>query len=181
MSPALQPVSSKWSGWVLSGLFLIVAVLLFVALYVTITGNEHFWALIAIGIFALLFAVGCYFMEAFSRDPSAQRSLAWGFFGMGFAVLILSIGLGPSYGVLSLVAQLWGLIIVIVALAVSVGLIAWRTRSVTATQNQMVSRGSWQRETAPSAFSYAAANSPSVPATAPPPPNSGGSPPPRSP
>jgi peptidoglycan/LPS O-acetylase OafA/YrhL len=177
-SPALQPVGNKWSAWVISGLFLIVAALVFAAIYLTLTSNQHFWALITIGILSLIFAVGSFMMEAMSRNPSAQRSLAWGFFGMGFAVLLLTIGLGPTYGVLGTVWMLWGLVIVIAVLIVAVALIGWRGRALRATENQQVPRASWRTETAPSAFSYAAANAPSVPSTAPPPPGSGGNPPP---
>jgi MFS family permease len=165
--PALQPVRTKWSGWLITGLFLIVAALVFAAIYLTITSDHGFWALITIGIVALVFALGSYLMESVSRQPDAQRSLAWGFFGMGFAVLILTIALGPTYGVLSTVNMLWGLASVLAVLIIAVALIAWRIRAVRATENQQVSRTAWREEPAPSAFSYAAGNAPSVPATAP--------------
>jgi hypothetical protein len=180
-APALQTVGNKWSGWVLTALFLGVAVLVFSAIYLTITGNQHFYALIAIGILSLVFALGCYLAESFSRDPAAQRSLAWGFFGMGFAVLLLTIGLGPTYGVLGTIVQLWSLAVVIVVLMVAIALIAWRGRAVRATANEQVSRAAWRNEIPPSAFSYAAANAPSVPTTAPPPPEGAPPSPPRSP
>ena len=180
-TPTLQPVRTKWSGWLLTGLFLVVAALVFAAIYYTIPADHGFWALIAIGIVALVFAVGSYLAESFSRQPTAQRSLAWGFFGMGFAVLLLTIALGPTYGVLGVVWMLWGLVIVVSVLIVAVALMAWRVRAVRATQNQQVSRTAWRQEPAPSAFTYGAANSPSVPVTAPPPPASGGPVPPRSP
>ncbi len=180
-SPALQPVGNKWSGWVLTGLFLVVAALVFAAIYLTITANSHYYALIAIGILALIFALGSYLAESFSRDPTAQRSLAWGFFGMGFAVLFLTVGLGPTYGVLSTVDQLWGLAVIVVVLIITIALIAWRGRAVRATANQQVARQAWRNETPPSAFSYATANSPSVPTTSPPPPSGAPPSPPRSP
>lgn len=180
--PSIQPVSTKWSAWVITALFVIVAALVFAAIYLTIPSDHGFWALIAIGIVALVFSLGSYLMESASRRPTAQRSLAWGFFGMGFAVLIFTIGLGPTYGVLSTVWMLWGLVIVLAVLIVAVALVAWRVRAVRATANQEVPRAAWRNEPAPSAFSYAAANAPSVPSTAPPPPGTGGpSPPPRSP
>ncbi len=179
-TPTVQPVRTKWSGWLITALFLVVAALVFAAIYYTITSDHGFWALVTIGIVALVFSLGSYLMESVSRQPTAQRSLAWGFFGMGFAVLFLTIGLGPLYGVLSTVWALWGLVIVVAVLIVAVALMAWRVRAVRATENQQVPRTAWRTEPAPSAFSYAAANSPSVPSTAPPPP-SGGSPPPRSP
>jgi MFS family permease len=180
-SPALRPVGDKWSGWVLTALFLVIAVLVFAAIYLTLPGNQHFYALLAIGILALIFAVGSYLAESVSRDPTAQRSLAWGFFGMGFAVLLLTIGLGPSYGVLSTVLQLWGLAVVVVVLFIAVALIAWRGRAVRATVNEQVSRAGWRNEPPPSAFAYSTANSPSVPTTVPPPPGSPPSSPPRNP
>jgi hypothetical protein len=180
-SPSLQPVGNKWSGWVLTGLFVVVAALVFAAIYLTITSNSHYYALIAIGILALIFALGSYLAESFSRDPTAQRSLAWGFFGMGFAVLFLTVGLGPTYGILSTVDQLWGLAVIVVVLIITIALIAWRGRAVRATANQQVSRQAWRNETPPSAFSYATANSPSVPSTSPPPPAGAPPSPPRSP
>ncbi len=181
-SPRLQPVRDRWSGWVLTVLFLVTAVILFLLVYYALPGNQHFFALVVIGILALCLSLGCYMAESFSRDPTAQRSLAWGFFGMGFAVLFLTIGLGPTYGVLSTTWMLVGLLFTMIALVVTVALIGWRGRAVRATENQQVARQAWRQESAPSAFSYAAANSPSVPATAPPPtPSSPASPPPRSP
>jgi MFS family permease len=180
-SPALQPVRDKWSGAVLTALFLVIAILVFAALYVTFPGSQHFYALLAIGIVALGFALGSYLAESLSRDPTAQRSLAWGFFGMGFAVLFLTIGLGPSYNVLSAVWQLWGLVILVVVLFVTVALIAWRGRAVRATANQEVPRAAWRNENPPSAFSYSTANSPSVPTTVPPAPPAAPPSPPRSP
>lgn len=181
-TPALKPVRDTWSGWLITGLFLIIAAILFYAVYLLLPGSMHFWGLITIGILAVVFALGSYLMESVSRQPTAQRSLAWGFFGMGFAVLLLTIGLGPSYGILSTVDMLLGLVVVLIVLVVAVALIAWRGRAVRATENQQVPRAAWRTETPPSAFSYATANAPSVPVTAPPPsPSGGGPPPPRSP
>jgi hypothetical protein len=169
--PAIQPVRGHYSGWLLTALFLGLAVLIFVALYLVFPADQHYSALILIGVLCLIFAFVSYLAEALSRDPTAQRSLAWGFFGMGFSVLYLTIILGPFYisGILSPIAQLFDIIVLTVILAIAVVGIVWRMRAVRATQNQMVSRGSWQREPAPSAFSYAAAKSPSVPEVAPPP------------
>jgi len=169
-SPALQPVREKWGGMLLTALFLILAAVVFLFLYYLFPQNQHYTALLAIGVVALFFALGSYLAESLSRSPGAQRSLAWGFFGMGFAVLFLTVGLGPYYiNSISTLDQLEGLIVLIVLLIITVALIIWRGRSVRATENQQVPREAWRAETAPSAFSYAAANAPSVPTTAPPP------------
>jgi MFS family permease len=165
--PAMKPVRDQWSGWLLTGLFVAAAVILFLLIYVGLPQHQHYSALLVIGVVALFLALGSYLAESFSRDPTAQRSLAWGFFGLGFAVLFLTIGLGPSYGLLSTVYMLVGLLLTIIALIVTVALIAWRGRALRSTANREIPRQAWRNEPAPSAFSYAAANSPSVPEAAP--------------
>ena len=184
-SSALQPVPTRWSGAVLTVLFLAFAVVVFLLIYYAFPADQHYTGLLLIGVVSLIFAIGCYLAESVSRDPSYQRSLAWGFFGMGFAVLFLTVGLGPYYiSGITVVEQLAGLLIILVVLIVSVFLIAWRVRAVRATENQQIPRAAWRNEPAPSAFSYATAQSPSVPQVnqiPTPAPGSPPSPPPRSP
>lgn len=181
-SPASPVPRTRWSGLALTGIFLVVGAILFYLIYLALPSSQHFYGLIWIGILALVFAILCYFAESFSRDPSAQRSLAWGFFGMGFAVLFLTIGLAPSYGISLGIWQLIGLLFTIIALGASIALIGWRLRALQATTARNAVREQWRERPAPSAFSYAAANSPSVPTiVGPPTPPAGGSPPPRSP
>ena len=182
-SPALKPVRDRWGGLVLTVIFLVIAAVLFAAVYLSLPGQQHYWALITIGILSLLFALGSYLLESISREPTAQRSLAWGFFGMGFAVLFLTVGLAPTYGLMTTVLALYSFVFLLVILVIAVALIAWRGRAVRATENQQVARAAWRNEPAPSAFSYATANAPSVPTTAPPPtsPNPPPPSPPRSP
>lgn len=172
-------VGTKWSAALIAGLLAVAAALLFYAIYVALPQQHHYWALIAIGILALLFAFGSYLAESLSRAPVAQRSFAWGFFAMGFAVLIVSIALGTTYSVLTLFGELIALVVVILALVVAVALIAWRTRALQATQERLRKREAWQNAPTTSALDYAAAHTPSVPQvpTAPAP----NSPPPRSP
>jgi MFS family permease len=182
-TPPARPARAQWGGLALTILFLVGAALLFIILYVAFPASQHFWGLIWIGISALILALASYFAESASRDPTYQRSLGWGFFGMGFAVLFLTIGLAPSYGISLGIWQYIGLLLVVLALAVAVGGMIWRTRAVGRTADRQVVREQWRERPAPSAFSYAAANSPSVPATSPPPgaPPSPPSSPPRSP
>jgi len=182
---SMQPVPNRWSGAVLTVLFVVLAAVVFLLLYYAFPSDQHYTALLLIGIVAVIFALGCYLAESFSRDPTYQRLLAWGFFGMGFAVLFLTVGLGPFYvSSITVVDQLIGLVVLIVVLIVSVALIAWRGRAVRATENQQIPRAAWRNEPAPSAFSYATANSPSIPQAGQLPPNDPSSPPgnpPRSP
>jgi uncharacterized membrane protein len=175
-----RPQPAGWGAWVLAALFLIIAALVFAGLYYSLANpDNHWYGLLAIGIVALFFSLGSYLAESASREPTIQRSLAWGFFGMGFAVLLFTVGLGTMYGVTDLVGVLIGLIVVVVALFVSVGLMMWRIRSVARTRAREPPREAWRQEPTPSALSYATATSPSVPAVTPPP--SSGNPPQRSP
>ncbi len=177
-TPTAPPSRTRWSGVVLTALFLVIAAILFYLVYIALPQSQHFYGLVWIGILALIFAVASYLAESLSRDPAAQRSLAWGFFGMGFAVLFLTLGLAPSYGISLGIWQPIGLLFTAIALAVSIALIAWRLRAVQSTASREGVREQWRARPAPSAFSYAAANSPSVPATAPAATSPGGTPPP---
>ena len=178
MQAAPRPPVAGWGAWVLAALFLIIAGLIFAAIFYTLPFQNHYFALMAIGILALLFSLGSYLAEAASREPTIQRSLAWGFFGMGFAVLIVTIALGPMYGVLTMVGALVGLAVTLAVLFIAVGLMMWRIRAVARTAARETPRQSWRNEPSPSALSYSTATSPSVPAVTPPPPGDGT--PPRS-
>ena len=132
-APTTPPPASRQgiSAAVLTALFVIVAGLLFYAIYLAFPQNHEFTALLIIGSLALVFALGCYLAESISRDPMAQRSLAWAFLAMGFATLFLTVGLGPTYNVETTLGMLTGLIILIVLLMVTIALIAWRIRRST--------------------------------------------------
>jgi len=174
-----RPQPAGWAPWLLAALFLIIAGLVFAGLYYAFPQSNHWFGLLGIGIVALFFSLGSYLAEAASREPTIQRSLAWGFFGMGFAVLLFTVGLGTMYGISTLVGTLIGLIVVVVALFVSVGLMMWRIRSVARTAARQKPREAWRNEPTPSALSYATAGGPSVPEVTPPPATA--NPPPRSP
>lgn len=180
-APSTTPATGRtgWNAIVLTAIFLVIGALLFYLIYLAFPADQHFYGLVWIGILALVISVVCYLAESISRDPAAQRSLAWGFFGMGFAVLFLTIGLAPSYGIALGIWQYVGLLLTAIALGISIALIGWRLRALDRTQRREGVREQWRERPAPSAFSYAAANSPSVPSTAPPssPPSNPPSPP----
>jgi hypothetical protein len=178
-TPTAPPPGARQgvSAALLTALFLIVAGLLFYGIYLALPQNHEFGALLLIGVLSLVFAIGCYLLESVSRDPTAQRSLAWAFLAMGYATLFLSVGLGPTYGVESFGNFLVGMILLVIFLAVTIALITWRIRAVQTTAHREVARGAWRSEAPVSALSYSTANSPSVPATAPPPTGGTGNPP----
>jgi len=175
---APRPTVAGWGAWVLAALFLVIAALLFAAIFYTLPSSNHFYALLAIGIVALFFSLGSYLAEAASREPTIQRALAWGFFGMGFAILIVTIALGPTYGTITTVGSLVGLVVTLAALFIAVGLMMWRVRAVARTAAREAPREAWRQEPTPSALSYSTATSASVPVVTPPPTQN---PPPRSP
>jgi MFS family permease len=179
MAAAGRSPGGSWGAWILAALFLAIAVLIFGAIYFTLTASNHYFALLAIGIIAVFFSLGSYLAEGASREPTIQRSLAWGFFGMGFAILVVTIALGPTYGVFSMVGAFVGLAITLAVLFIAVGLMMWRVRALHATAAREAPREAWRKEPTPSALTYSTATSPSVPAVTPPPPSGG--PPPRSP
>jgi MFS family permease len=169
--PAAGPSRGFSIGaWILAAIFLVIAVLVFAALFFAFPAHGHWDALVGIGIVALIFSLGSYLAEAASREPTIQRSLAWGFFGMGFAVLLLTFAIAPMYGTLSTVDALISLVVVLFALGLSVGLMMWRVRSVARTAAREAPREAWRREPSPSALTYSTATSPSVAAVTPPPP-----------
>lgn len=183
-APTSAPSKTRIGGWLLTVLFLVIAAAIFYAIYLAFPGpsGTHYDALLIIGVLAVILALVSYLAESFSRDPTAQRSLAWAFFGMGFATLFLAVGLGPSYGITTMLQGIEGVIVVAVFFAIAVALIVWRARSLRATEGELKARDAWKKEPTPSAFSYATANSPSVPTTSPPVPPAGSPPaPPRSP
>jgi hypothetical protein len=165
------------SALLLTVIFLVIAALVFYGVYIGLPANSHFGALLLIGVLALIIALLCYVAESFSRDPSAQRSLAWAFGAMGFATLFLTVGLGPTYNVESMTGQLVGLIVLAILLGITIALVGWRMRAVEQTVHQEAARASWRKETPASAFSYTTANAPAMPTTAPPPSTPGQNPP----
>ncbi len=157
------PVSGKIAGGIVGAILLIIGILLFVGIYLVV--SSHFYALLTIGILAVVIALVAYLAESISRQPSIQRAAAWGFYGMGFAVLVLTIGLNPG-STLTAGWQITGLIIVLVFLAISVAGVGWRFRSAASEQGRQIERTNWQSRPPPSAFSYTAGgptNSPTSP------------------
>ncbi len=176
--PATVPRQGT-SAYVITAILLVAAALLFYAIYLALPAQQHFVALLWIGALALVFGLASYLLGSVSRDPAAQRSVAYGFLGMGFATLFFSVGLGHYYGVESQLGMIEGLIALLLLVVVVVAGIAWRTRTRLSDRAREETRAAWRDQAStPSAFSYAAANGPAVPVQAPPP---GRSPPPRSP
>src|SRR4029077_9319319 len=126
-----------WPGAILAGVFLVIAGLVFAAIYLLVP--SHAFALFGIGILALLLGVVCYLAQAVSRDPVVQRSLGWGFGAMGYAALFLTVlSSSPSLG-----AALLGLALLLMLLPGTLAFAFWRAPSPAATERRSARRNDW--------------------------------------
>ncbi|MFI5415368.1 MAG: hypothetical protein ACHQ16_06885, partial [Candidatus Lutacidiplasmatales archaeon] len=144
--------------------------LLFSGIYLAIPQNGHFYALIAIGVLSLVFALAAYLAQAVAPDPMMPRALAWGFAGLGFFLLLGTVVVNPT-SILGFLAQLLLLIVVLLFLALTLVGGYWRYRSVALDKVRLERREGWQASAPRSALDYSAAQherdvtqSPPVPA-----------------
>jgi MFS family permease len=178
-----SPAGFKIAAATVGAILLAIAALLFIVIYVVLPQDHHFVALLLIGGLSLVFAFGSYLAQAISKDPVLQRAGTYGFLGMGFATLILTLVLGPTT-VIGFVARLVGLILVGIVLLVVVVGIAWRQWGRESDRARESARAQWRANPPPSAFEYSTARTdvpppaPSRPVAAPPspptPPSGGG-------
>ncbi|MCI4334872.1 MAG: hypothetical protein L3K04_04530 [Thermoplasmata archaeon] len=155
-----------------------IAVISFIAVWLAFPGQNHFTALIGIGILALLYSVVSYFAQALTASPAPLRAAGWGLFGMGGAVLLLAIVLDVPSGT-DVIWQLLGAVLVLVVLLIGFTGAAWRGRALGADRRREQNQAAWRSRPAASAFGYSSANPPAVappPTAGSPPPGPGGSP-----
>jgi hypothetical protein len=156
MSNAPSPPHSPMIGGAIVGVFALIAALVFAGVYVGLPENGHFYALVTIGILALVFALGAYLAQAVAPDPLVPRALSWGFAGLGFALLFGTILLDPT-GLLGFSAQVVVLVVLLLFLLVALFGGYWRYRSVAIDRARLAHREGWNASTPRSALDYAAA------------------------
>jgi hypothetical protein len=168
-SGGAPPKGGSVSAWVLAGLFVLVAALIFFGVYLVLPGQHHFWALITIGIVSLVFALFSYVARALSRQGSIQQGFAWGFAAFGLAVMFLSVigfpYLYPNSSPLSQLGEVVALILLILVVIIVVVATRWRGQGEQSVARREGARAAWRGQSPPSAFSYATAQ---VPGEAPP-------------
>ncbi|MCI4325623.1 MAG: hypothetical protein L3K00_07070 [Thermoplasmata archaeon] len=169
-----NPPRSAALGGAIVAVLAIVGALLFLAIYLVLPGNGHFYALVTIGILSLVFALGSYLAQGIAPDPMMPRALAWGFAGLGYALLVGSVLVNPT-SVLTFIAQIVVLIVILLFLVVTLVGAYWRYRTVAVEQVRLERREGWRASSPPSALDYTAAQherdvtpSPSVSAKGPP-------------
>jgi hypothetical protein len=166
-------MGGRLSGAVALVIMAALAAITFIVLWLVFPNNGHYTALIAIGALALVYALITYPLQAFTSDPTPVRAAGWGLFGMGGAVLLLTILLDAPAGS-SIVSQLVGTFLVLIVLLIGFVGAAWRGRARAADTSRQKSQESWRQKPVTSAFSYSSANPPAI---APPPPPPGAPPP----
>ncbi|MCI4345505.1 MAG: hypothetical protein L3K07_01935 [Thermoplasmata archaeon] len=166
-------LGGRLSGAVALVIIVVLAAIVFLAVWLAFPNDGHFVGLLAIGVLALVLALLTYFLQAAASDPNPVRAAGWGLFGMGGAILLLTILLDAPASV-STGSKLAGVFVVLVALAIGFLGAAWRGRTRATETNRQQSQASWRQKPVTSAFSYSSANPPAV---APPPPPPGTPPP----
>jgi hypothetical protein len=136
--------------------------LLFLLIWFVLPGDNHYLALATIGILSLLFALGSTIGRAFTRGDYALKALAWGYVGLGFALLIGSLILAGSMSFIGLLFEIVGLLLVVLLMGIVAGLAVWGAGSLVSTQRREMRRESWRAATPASAFDYTTAR-PSIP------------------
>jgi hypothetical protein len=145
-----DPEARKASSILLALVLLGAAALGFSAIYLVIP--DKFTALLWIGSLSLVAAVASYFFEAYSVRPTVQHSLAWGFAAMGFVILFADFVAPPV--LLDPIAQIVGVMVLLVMFAVFLAGVRWRSRALQREMSRIPARERWRGQPAPSAFAY---------------------------
>jgi hypothetical protein len=175
---AASSLGRKVSAWLLTVILLVVAALLFYLTWLLASPSSVFDSLLEIGAEALLFALVAYLTRPLTTNPVIAQALSWGFLGMGFTVLFVTIGLYPDSTV-STISRVELAIGVLVVLVVAVLGFYWGAGQRPAEAARQEERQAWRQQPTVSAFDYTTARPPSVPpppsSTPPPSPPPGGS------
>ena len=152
--------------WAFDLILAAVAALIFVLLYVTLPGNDHVGALLAIGVVALIFGLVAYLGRSISSAPGTAQAWALGFAGLGFGLLFLTLGLAPS-STIPFTNRIIGIVLVLVVLAVVVAGLGWGWRARASDANRSAERTAWAARTPVNALDYPSAgvSSPTAPSS----------------
>lgn len=153
---------ARISGLLLAAVLGVVALLLFVLVYVSLPSNDHVGGYLAMGVLALLLALAGYFVSPFSTDARSLRLAAGGLGAVGFALLIGALLFAPSPDI-SFLGRIVGLIVVLLVLAIALAGTAWRFRGAAAEAVRAEGRAAWASRPPMNALDYPAAQTPGGP------------------
>ncbi|MCI4349606.1 MAG: hypothetical protein L3J93_05260 [Thermoplasmata archaeon] len=172
----VDPIGGKVSGALLVVVLAVIVAILMSLVYVLNPSDQHVPALLEMGILSLVFALLAYFGRAFTHQPRFPQAISWGFTGLGFGLLLLTLGLAPS-GTIEGLQRVGGFLVVLIALAVVLLFAVWGARGAASEASRGAERARWASQPAPNALNYAAAAPPATTATQPTAPPTGGNPP----
>lgn len=153
---------------VVGAILVVIAAAIFFGIYLALPELDHFFALILIGVLALILAGVSYFSQALTRDATVQRAATLGFLGMGFVVLFLTVAFDPAGNEPTFLDRLGGLIVLAILLVIAIVGGLWRARGRMQDATRQEHRSAWAQRPAASAFDYPAAGT--VPPAGPTPP-----------
>jgi hypothetical protein len=171
----VDPIGGKISGVLLVVVLAVIVAILLSLVYVLNPADSHVPALLEMGILSLVFALLAYFARAFTHQPRFPQSISWGFTGLGFGLLLLTLGLAPS-GTIEGLQRIGGFLLVLIALAVVLGFAVWGARGAASEAQRGAERARWASQPAPNALDYPAAAPPATPPAPPAPAPPGGNP-----
>ena len=150
------------SGMVFVAIVVVVSALIFVLIWLGASPSSAFYALIEIGIVALVFSLAAYLSQAVVTPSLVARAGTWAYLAMGFTVVFVTIGAYPD-GSVSTTTRIYLAFPFLILFAIAVLGIWWRSGQRAAEQHRTEERKAWQSQPTASAFDYAAAQRPSVP------------------
>jgi membrane-associated HD superfamily phosphohydrolase len=159
-----SPLVARIAGAVLVAVLAVAAALVFLLVYLVVTPPVY--ALIVMGVVALVFAAITYIARSFTRDPGVARAASWGFIALGSALLVLTFAFPDS--TLSTVQRTQGEILSLIVVAIVAVGVWWLTRANVAVEQREVARRDWDSRPPVNALSYTTAQPPPATSSSPP-------------
>jgi hypothetical protein len=135
-------------------IFLAIAALIMILIYVGLPGNDHVTALLGMGVVALVFALIAYFASSLSPTSLTGNLPWWGLSGLGFALLFLTLAFAPDANIGGFGNRILGLILTLLALAVVVASAYWMRMSKAGVAKAEQARAEWAAKPPANALDY---------------------------
>ncbi|MCI4358902.1 MAG: hypothetical protein L3J95_00515 [Thermoplasmata archaeon] len=144
-----------------------IAAIVFLLVYLGLPGNDHVGALLSIGVLSLVFALVTYFGQSLSSSAGPIEAVSWGFTGLGFGLLLLTLGFAPA-STMSFTGRLLGFLVVLIGLALVIVIAGWRWRGRALDTARAAEHTAWTRRPPTNALDYPAAGPSTSGSTVPP-------------
>jgi hypothetical protein len=142
-------------------IFLAIAALIMILIYVSFPANDHVTALLGMGVVALVFALIAYFASSLSPTSLTGNLSWWGLAGLGFALIVLTLGFAPDADIGGFGNRILGFILTLLALAAVVASAYWMRVSKAGVAKESQARAEWAAKPPANALDYPQAAPPS--------------------